>query len=546
MEDGEENAAHLNRGALDHRARILGGKLQEMGLEGERALLLYPPGLEYVVGFTGCLYSKVIAVPAYPPDPYRLERTLPRLLAIIKNCQAKLILTTQEIVSMRDFFTSQFPEFAQIPWLASDALEESYADAWKEPNLTGESLAFLQYTSGSTGDPRGVKLTHGNLIHNLGLIINGFGLLRERDIGVCWLPPYHDMGLIGGILVPMIGGGENCLMSPLHFLHKPFRWLKAISKSGRAVVSGGPNFAFDLCIRKITPAQRETLDFSHWKVVYTGAEPIRNDVLERFADTFSPCGFDKKAFIPCYGLAEATLMVSGSRQSQCYRTFRGGNATLVSCGAPVPDQEIMIVDPQTLESVKDEEAGEIWVKGPSVAKGYWDHQEVSASIFNNFPRGSKEGPFLRTGDLGFLHEGELFITGRIKDLIILFGMNHYPQDLERTMEECHPALRPGCGAAFSVPIDGEEQLILVQELAKESYQESKNINFAEVVAKVREAVATRHGVEIYTLALIAPSSIAKTSSGKISRHFCKLDFQRNLLKTVYLWKRQESALAPKS
>lgn len=547
LSDGEEDSVEMSGGALDLQARKLGGALQERNLTGERAVLLYPPGLDYIAGFFGCLYGGVIAVPAYPPNPSQLERSLPRILSIIKNCQAQLILTTQEILSMAQFLSNQHPEFSQIQWLASDNLDGNYAENWETPSITRESIAFLQYTSGSTGNPRGVKLTHGNLIHNLGLIQKGFGITPKIDSGISWLPPYHDMGLIGGILEPLFVESHTYLMSPLHFLEKPLRWLKIFSKTKNPIVSGGPNFAYELCLRKISPEERDTLDLSNWKLAFTGAEPIRKDTLKHFANFFGPSGFSAKALYPCYGLAEATLIVSGNSRGEGYRTFspqenndstdtpRNGNAVLVSCGRSFPDQIIKIVHPKKLIPMQEGEIGEVWVRGPSIAHGYWNHPQDEKEVFNNRLEHPDDQPYLRTGDLGFLHEGELFISGRLKDLIIIRGMNYYPQDLERSLESCHSSFRPGCCAAFSLPVAGEERLILVQELSKESFRNLETVKFAEALAKVKERIAQDHDLEVFALLLIPPSTLPKTSSGKISRHFSKLAFQENTLKPLFQW-----------
>ena len=541
--DGETEEVHLTYGELDRQARAIAASLQSLGATGERALLLYPPGLEYIAGFFGCLYAGVIAVPAYPPDPARLDRTLPRLQAMVADAQATVALTTAPILSMAEFVFAQAPDLAALQWLTTDTLADGTEDGWQEPALTGDSLAFLQYTSGSTRTPRGVMLSHDNLLYNSSLIRQAMEVTPDAIV-VSWLPPYHDMGLIGAILQPLYAGCTCILMSPVSFLQRPFRWLQAISRY-RATISGGPNFAYDLCVRKITPEQRATLDLSCWSLAFNGAEPVRSQTLDRFAAAFEPCGFRREAFYPCYGLAEATLIVSGGLRSvpPVIHTVQGAaleqnrvvdaSATdedaraLVGCGQNLPGQKIVIVDPETLVQCPPDQVGEIWVAGPSVAQGYWNRPEETEQTFRAYMADTGEGPFLRTGDLGFMRDGELFITGRIKDLIIIRGRNHYPQDIELTVEQSHPALRPGCGAAFSVDVSGEERLVVVQEVYT-----NRPWDPDEVVGAIRQAVAETHEVQVYAVVLIEPRSIPKTSSGKIQRRACRAMFLAGTLDVV--------------
>src|SRR5882724_10177364 len=480
LQDGERDELKVSFGELDQRARVIAGKLQDLGATGERALLLYAPGVEYVAAFFGCLYAGVVAVPAYPPDPSRLQRSLPRLLATVADSRCKFLLTTTMIASMGQAMLEFAPALREMTWVSSDAIALKHADAWRVPSVSGSDLAFLQYTSGSTGNPRGVMLTHENLLHNLALIASSLGL-REDTIGVSWLPPYHDMGLIGAILCPLILGGPLTLMSPLSFLQRPLRWLQAISQYG-AAASGGPNFAYDLCVRRVSAEDAAKLDLSRWRTAFTGAEPIRRDTLEAFAKHFSVSGFKAQSFYPCYGLAEATLIVSGGTvgagatlfpadsnalmQNFVLRAEDAASTTpIVGCGRARGNQTLAIVDPARCAPVPDASVGEIWVSGPSVAPGYWDRSEESLSTFRAYLNDCR-GPFLRTGDLGFLRNGELFITGRLKDLIIVRGSNHYPQDIERTVESCHARIRKGCSVAFSFKYDADEHLVVVAEVER--------------------------------------------------------------------------------
>jgi acyl-CoA synthetase (AMP-forming)/AMP-acid ligase II len=415
------------------------------GLAGERALLLYPAGLDFIAGFLGCLYAGVVAVPVYPP---RRNRSMTRIQAIADDAEAKVALTTDIVLSRVEDLIDDSPHLRQLTWLDTRHVPAGMERRWVLPDIHGETLAFLQYTSGSTGTPKGVVLNHANLVHNSALIAHAFEHTRT-SLGVFWLPSYHDMGLIGGILQPIYVGRPNVLMSPMTFLQKPFRWLSAIARF-HATSAGGPNFAYEHCIQKVTPEQRKQLDLSSWKLAFNGAEPVRAETLRRFAETFAPCGFRAEAFYPCFGLAEATLIVSGGYVAKppIIRSFdsaaltqgkvqevAGGSPTardLVGCGQTLPDQKIVIAHPEKKTTCPPNAIGEIWVSGPSMAQGYWNQPDVTETTFHAHLQDTGDGPFLRTGDLGFMLDGELFVTGRLKDLIILRGVNYYPQDIEPT------------------------------------------------------------------------------------------------------------------
>jgi len=550
LQDGETEAFRLTYKELAQQARAIACQLQ-MAPTVSRALLLYPPGLEFIAAFFGCLYAGVVAVPAYPPRP---NQNLSRLQAIVASSQATVALTTTSLLGNIDCF-AQNPDLAQLHWIATDQIASELAEAWQEPELSSDQIAFLQYTSGSTGKPKGVMVSHGNLLHNCALIHHCFED-TPNSIGVSWLPPYHDMGLIGGVLQPLYVGAPMILMSPVAFLQKPVRWLQAISHY-KATTSGGPNFAYDLCVRKIKPEQWASLDLSSWEVAFTGAEPIRAQTLEQFAATFTECGFRREAFQPCYGMAETTLIVSGGlktalpivrqvegtalSQNRVVTAAREHKDTqvIVGVGRSWLDQKIVIVDPDSLTVCPNDRVGEIWVSGPSVAQGYWNRSVETKQTFHAYlaATGVSEavrslGPFLRTGDLGFLQDGELFITGRLKDLIIIRGQNHYPQDIELTVEKSHPALRPGCGAAFAVEVKGEERLVVVQEVER-SYL--RNLDVKEVVGNIRQAVTAQHALLLYATVLVKTGSIPKTSSGKIQRHACRSGFLTGSLNVVEDW-----------
>ncbi|RKH34972.1 AMP-dependent synthetase [Corallococcus praedator] len=542
--DGDSEEAHLTYGDLDRRARAIGAALQARGARGERVLLLYLPGLEYVAAFVGCLYAGAVAVPAYPPDPMRLARTLPRLEAVIQDARARFALTTGFIQGFMESMGEQSAALAGLSWLATDAVEDSEAGAWKDPGTAREALAFLQYTSGSTGTPKGVMLSHGNLLAN-SLAIHQCFEHSDDSRGVIWLPPYHDMGLIGGVLQPLCGGFPVVLLSPLDFLKRPARWLEAVSRY-RATTSGGPNFAFDLCVRKTTPEQRAALDLSSWDVAFNGAEPVRAETLERFTRAFADSGFRKEAFYPCYGLAETTLIASGGRKAappveRVYRqdALQQGRAeapapseltdarTLVGSGVSIPGQELIIVEPESRLPVPEGRLGEIWLRGPSVAGSYWERPEESEATFRARRADTGEGPYLRTGDLGFVSGQELFVAGRIKDLIILRGRNHYPQDLELTAESSHPAMRPGCSAAFSVDRGGEERLVVVLEVDRKVLGEP-----SAAIDAIRRAIAQGHEVAVDTVVLIPAGGLPKTSSGKVQRRACRTQYLANGLEIL--------------
>ncbi|WP_460200814.1 class I SAM-dependent methyltransferase [Scytonema sp. NUACC21] len=492
-----------------------------------------------MAAFFGCLYAGVVAVPAYPP---RNQRNTPRIQAIVTDAQAAIALTTTEILpTVQSLMTEE--SVGLLEWLTTDNLARGIENSWQEPIINRETLAFLQYTSGSTGTPKGVMISHGNLLHNAQTTYQFMEHSAESKF-VTWLPMYHDMGLIGGILQPLYGGFPCIIMPPASFLQRPYRWLQAISQY-QGTTSGGPNFAYDLCVQKITPEQKASLDLSSWNVAFNGAEPIRHDTLEQFAAAFAECGFRKEAFYPCYGMAEATLMVSGVQKATSPIVKAAQKSALesnrvvepsveddnvyhfVSCGRVIPEQNVVIANPETLKSLQPGEIGEIWVSGPSVGQGYWNRFQETEETFHAYLSDTGEGPFLRTGDLGFLQDGALFITGRAKDLIIIRGRNLYPQDIELTAERSHPSLRSGASAAFTVEVNNEEKLVVVQELEFRARP-----NLEEVANAIRQAVTEEHEVQVYAVVLIKPGSIPKTSSGKIQRRATRAQFQNGELNVV--------------
>lgn len=566
LTDGVDNEIVLTNAQLDRRARRVAAFLQKQHLFAERALLLYPPGLDFIIAYFGCLYAGVIAVPVYPP---RKNRAMLRIQAVEESAKAKIVLATADIIKRSETMLDDTPALKSIPWIATDKMTDDpqgirvgMEDDWHLPAVDHETLAFLQYTSGSTGDPKGVMLTHGNLLHNSRLICQGFEHTRSGT-GVFWLPSYHDMGLIGGIIQPLYVGRPNVIMSPLTFLMKPFRWLAAITKY-KGTTCGGPNFAYDLCVRQITEAQIDQLDLSSWRVAFNGAEPVLAETLETFAQKFERCGFRYEMFYPCFGLAEGTLIVTGgyvsdppvikrfdteqlekgvaveSIESSTVRSRR-----LVSSGKNIlPDQKVVIVNPQTCAECPEGTVGEIWVTGPSVAQGYWERPDITAYTFHAKITDWKDSPnFMRTGDLGFLSDGELFVTGRIKDLIIVRGVNLYPQDIERTVQNVDPVLRPLCGAAVMLQDqNGKERLVIVQEVERrfKGNDEAENQRLFEAI---RKTVAAEFEVPVEGIALIQHGSIPKTSSGKVQHFACRDGFIDGSLSEVVRWESFEHSTA---
>ena len=536
---GEADETPLNYEELDRQARAIAARLQHLAPPGSRALLLYPSGIEYIQAFFGCLYAGVIAVPTYPP---RRNRPNEAFMALLRDSQANVMLTTKAILTDIERDISQGSELRGVHWLATDEIANDSPDDWRDPDVRPETLAFLQYTSGSTGNPKGVMVSHANLLHNERMIQQAFGH-TERTIVAGWLPLFHDMGLIGNVLQSLYLGVPCILMPPMAFLQRPYRWLQAISQY-RATTSGAPNFAYDLCARKITEKQAESLDLSSWAVAFSGAEPVRAETLERFAVRFAPYGFRREAFYPCYGLAEATLLVSGGAHSTAPALYAVesdsleqnrvapatgdsvNTRTLVSCGWPWDTQRIAIVDSESFRRCPDGRVGEIWAAGPSVAQGYWNRSEETRRTFQAYLQDTNEGPFLRTGDLGFIQHGELFVTGRLKDMIVIRGRNYYPQDIERLVQESHPALEEGRGAAFSIDRLGEERLVVAQEI---KYTYRRGLDVAEVTGNIREAVAQQFGIDILAVVLLKSGGVQRTSSGKIQRRTCRADFLANRL-----------------
>lgn len=517
---------------MDVKFRAVAAMLQKTANKGDRVLLLHEPGEDFVTAFMGCLYAGMIAVPIYPPNPARLERTLPHFLAVIKDAIPSVVLTNSMFREAAKQFLATMDTFEDIPILVSSNIEPSLADDYKNHIPSESEVALFQYTSGSTGNPRGVMLTHGNLAANLESIC----IDHEYKSGmrqVSWLPPYHDLGLIAGIITPIYTGGTCFIMSPMDFLKDPNRWIQAMHWF-KANSTGGPNFGYDILTKKFQPETFSQLDLSAWRIAVNGAEPIKLSTLQRFLEIFEPYGFQQKTFCLSYGMSEATNMVSGGVGGcNAPRYIRRGaleknrkiiemphetpeTRTVLSCGRIATNLDVRIVDPITLKECEQDYAGEIWLRGESIGKGYWRDEEKTAATFNAIIPETNEGGFLRTGDYGFIRDHQIFITGRLKDLIIVRGRNYHPEDIEQTVMESHPNFALGACAAFSVTDANGERLVVVQEL-KEDRKDFPETYVKAMFHQASVAVTEKHGIQLSELVLIPRKNIHKTGSGKISR-----------------------------
>ncbi|OCB47350.1 fatty-acid--CoA ligase [Mycobacterium vulneris] len=544
--DGDDvNRTQLTYADLDRRARAIASTLQRLGAAGERVLVLCRPGLDSIAGFFGCIYAGAVAVPVH-------ERLAPRLSSVVPDAHARFALATAETQSKIKAAIDELAEGRDLQWVRTDEEADSTgeADDWVAPDLDAGAIAMVQYTSGSTTTPKGVALTHRNLMHNMETIRQVWHG-DDTAISVFWLPSHHDMGLIGGILSMLYVGCTTHLMSPSSFVKRPMGWLEALSRH-RATFTAAPNFAYDLCVEHSTAEQRAALDLSNLATAMNGAEPVQATTLAQFAEAFAPAGFRPEAFCPVYGLAEATLLVSGGSDAELpvvahidrtglqsdrvvdARPELSSTVTLVSCGRPRGDQQVVIVDPATHRPCAADEVGEIWIAGPSAGWGYWARAEETAQTFSAVLPEPSAGPFLRTGDLGFLRAGELFITGRCKDLVVIRGGNYYPNDIERTVQACHSVLVSGRGAAFAIRpgLGAVERLVIVQEV---DHQRDPDADLAEVAATVREAVSERYGLEPNSVLLVPHVSIPTTSSGKIQRGQCRRQFLDGEIAPVAQW-----------
>jgi acyl-CoA synthetase (AMP-forming)/AMP-acid ligase II len=528
LSDRGKETGELTFGQLHARASAIANDLVARAPTRSRVLLVFPPGLDFLVGFFGCVLARLIPVPMMVP---RRSSSRDASANIVADCTPQLVVTNRELAASPRGQTLQRFAAAGIECLVVDELGQATNGGPPLPLVAASDIALLQYTSGSTSSPKGVMVSHANLIDNLEMIRFAFGNTRNST-HVSWLPLYHDAGLISNVLQSLYVGALCVLMAPVTFMQRPAIWLRAISDY-RAEVAGGPNFTFDLCVDRLAAMRTENLDLSRWAVAFNGAEPVRHETIRRFVSAFAPFGFSPCAVHPGYGMAEATVMISGLQRGlepvtctvsrsglQAHRVVEPNGAddahVLVGCGRSLPGERIAVVDPDTRIRLEPGCIGEIWAGGPNVAQGYWNNEEATAETFRATIHGEGGEHWLRTGDLGFVNAaGDLFITGRIKDILIVRGMNHYPQDIEATVQAVHPSLRRNCGAAFMVT-DGRdtENVAVVQEVER---THRSHIDPEEISALIREAVANEHEVAVRHVALVRPGAVPKTTSGKIQR-----------------------------
>jgi len=550
LTDPKTASGTLTYQQLETRSRAIAAQLQYLNAAGDRALVVYPytGGLEFITAFFGCLYANLVAVTSNAP---KNAASLAKLERRAIDSKATVGLTTKELLDKFKYLQNRNPELApqlkQIKWIATDTIDDSFASSWIEPHINGDNLAFLQYTSGSTGIPKGVMVSHENILQNSQTIERTFQHTKNSK-GAIWLPLYHDMGLIGGVIQPIYVGFPVLLMSPISLIQNPLIWLEVISHH-RATTSGGPNFAYDFVCRDVKADRLANLDLSSWDVAFCGAEPVLERTLEKFYQTFAAVGFRFEAFYPCYGMAEATLFITGGLKSVApqvkyldsfalseNKVVAAEDKTkaraIVSCGKVWLDGKVAIVDPDTLTECAADRVGEIWFSGSGVGKGYWNQPQKTEDTFSAYINPTKEGPFLRTGDLGFIADGELFITGRLKDVMILWGRYQYPQYIEQTIEKCHAALRSNCSAVFSISVAEEECLVAAVEIER-TYL--RNLNPSEIITAIYRAVIEEHTIEVRAIALLKTGTIPKTSSGKIQRSSCKEMFLTDKLDLVGRW-----------
>jgi len=529
---------------LRHRAVAVAHELLARGAKPrDRALLAFPPGLDFMVAWFGCLYACVIGVPMMPP---RRANGRDASASIIADCTPRFAFTSAAFAhAIREDMMRRTADF-HIDWILLDASAPATTTPSEELRKpTAADLAFLQYTSGSTSSPKGVMVSHGNLIANLEMIRLAFGNTPQSTY-VSWVPLYHDMGLILNVLAALYAGASTILMSPVSFLQRPLTWLRAISDF-KADVAGGPNFSFDHCVARFQDKQMEGIDLSSWKLAFNAAEPVRAKSLQRFSETFAPYGFDAHAFYPCYGMAEATVLMSGRARGNGAAVVQASTAALqrlrsekpvdeadtqpiVGCGHAAPGTQLAIVDADTKARLAKGHIGEIWGRGDNVAQGYWGKPEATLETFGAMIASEMEGPWLRTGDLGFLDEsGNLFVVGRLKDLIIIRGRNYYPQDIEYTVQSADKALRPGFGAAFTILMEDEERLVIVQEIER---TQRNRTDLSDIIGNIREAIAEVHELSAYRVVLVPPGTIPKTTSGKIQRRLTRELWQTEALESL--------------
>lgn len=544
LEDGINEKDSITYAGMVQKSKAIAATLLRNGKKGDRVLLLFPTGIDFITAFYACFFAGMTAVPTYPPKRNKANE---RFRSIVEDSNPSFIISTSDIrdnLNKYDMLAG-LPKIQEI--LIYNDIPVERAQEWDDPCIQADDIALLQYTSGSTGTPNGVMVSHGNLINNSEFINQSFGF-DDQSVGVNWLPNFHDMGLIGCLIQAAYIRGSNVIIPPLAFLKNPTNWFKAITKY-HATTGGGPNFAFDYCLEKVAEDELSEIDLSSLRTMYCGAEPIQEKTLVRFSQKFSNVNFKASQFFPVYGMAEVVLIATGGdyqseptyfsidtrslEENKVVPAPSGkGSRKLTACGYPWLGMSTVIVNPETRIPAPVGNVGEIWVKGPSVAHGYWNDPESTKKTFKAFIADTKDGPWLRTGDLGFIHEGQLFISGRKKDLIIIRGSNFFPNDIEQSVENCHQALRQNAGTAFSVDIEGQERLILLAEVERTHMRELAE---EEVFEAIRNSVFEEHGIQPHAITLIRTGSAIKTSSGKIRRFAMKKAWQGKDLNVVASW-----------
>ena len=544
LKDGLEEEQSITFKEIDQRARSIAIELRKKHQQGDIALLLYPQSIEHMCALWGCFYAGIYAVPLYLPQN---NRAYQRIKSIQIDCAANIILSDADSFKRMQKRLDNMSEIEQLDWFITDEIN-TQTNHWQKPDLAGNSLAYLQYTSGSTGSPKGVMVSHGNLMYNLADMDASWGHSTESVL-VSWLPIFHDMGLIVGFLQGIYNGFRTIFYSPSAFAQRPYTWLKAITDY-KATHTGGPNSAYTMCVEKIPAEQKKQLDLSSLKFMFNGSEPVRSDTLQQFSSAFEECGFKKTMHLPCYGLAEATLKVSTHRPGENYIEWdldpsaleknqltdakdKRFSQNFVSSGNTILNTSVKIVDPVSLNTCAPNSVGEIWIKGPTVALGYFNKPEDTREIFQAYTNDTNDGPYLRTGDLGFMKGEELFIAGRLKDLIIIRGRNCYPQDIEEIVEKSHSALAPNAGAAFSFEDNDEEKLVVVHSVRRSHI---KNIDPSPIFESIRKAISSEFSMKVHSIELLMPTSVPRTTSGKIQRRACKRAYLDKKLDVIASWK----------
>jgi len=536
IKDNKDNKENITYGEFEQRIKALAAKLQSYDIQGERIILMYPSGIDYIVAYFAVIYSGAIAVPVYEP---RQSIHFKRLINILEDSSPKLLLMSDKTatVTNQELMNGLTAYGAKLLITDNPEFKPLSADSWKPIILENNNIVFLQYTSGSTGNPKGVMVSNGNILHNSQQILHA----TKPDSSFCcvsWLPPYHDMGLIGGLIQPLYAGYPCIILSPVSVIQRPIKLLKTIHKY-RATISGGPNFIFDACVDRIRDKQLEGIDLSSWRIAFNGAEPVNAHTMKRFSERFKHYGFDDNAHYPCYGMAETTLFISGSRtgrgavvqqfdkkslqKNQARPACKNKTQLLVSSGFVSRSMDIKIINPENNIECTEQQIGEVWIQGNSVARGYWKREKIPGEDFFGVIKGDRKHHYLRTGDLAFFQKNELFITGRIKDIIIIRGKNHYPQDIEYTIINSHPEIKPNSGSAFSIDHEGSERLVILQEL-NHRLNEDKKYEIREIICG---EISQHHELQLLDIVFISPGKLPKTTSGKI---------QRQTARTVYLTK----------